>query len=93
MRVVFYLDDILILADSRQEATSHCSRLRSLLDNLGFTLNLKKSELIPAQSFVYLGLKWDSARMTVSLPEDKRADIRACAAALLTSKRLTSRNL
>ena len=93
MRVVFYLDDILILADSPQEATSHCSRLRSLLDRLGFTINLKKSELTPVQSFVYLGLRWDSVQMTVSLPKDKRADIRCCADNLLKTSHLTSRKL
>ena len=76
MRVVFYLDDMLIISDSHKEATSHCCRLRSLLDEFGFTLNVKKSELRRAKKFVYMGVQWDSEHMTVSLKENKRADIR-----------------
>jgi hypothetical protein len=56
MRVIFFLDDLLILT-------------RSLI-------NLKKSDLTPSQSFQHLGLLWNSAKMTVSLPPEKVSDLR-----------------
>ena len=75
LRVVFYLDDILILAHSAERASRDCLMLRDLLVSLGFTLNMKKSDLVPSQSFTYLGLAWDSGAMTVSFPPEKREDI------------------
>jgi hypothetical protein len=91
--VVFYLDDILILAQTPRLASSHCLKLKGLLERLGFSLNLKKSELTPVQSFTYLGLAWDSVNQTVALPPDKRADIQETASRILASKRVTSRTL
>jgi hypothetical protein len=93
MRVVFYLDDILLLADTHTGAVSQCHDLRRKLTRLGFRINLKKSEFTPMRRFTYLGLVWDTAQMAVALPEDKREDIRACAQSLLTSPRVTSRSL
>lgn len=57
VRVVFYLDDILILASTRSLARAHRQRTVNLLHNLRFSLNLEKSDLIPSQRFTYLGLQ------------------------------------
>ena len=75
MRVVFYLDDILLLADSYQAASAQCQSLRTQLVRLGFRLNLKKSEFVPKRRFTYLGLVWCSEDMSVALPDEKRKDI------------------
>ena len=93
IRVVFYLDDILILSKSYPDSANHCARLKGLLNRLGFNLNLRKSELVPKQSFVYLGLAWDSVAMTVSLPPDKVSDLRDSARQILNSRSLTTRSL
>jgi hypothetical protein len=93
MRVVFYLDDILLLAGSHQLASTHCLALKKQLILLGFRLNLKKSELIPQRRFTYLGLVWDSQEMCVALPQDKVDHIRSSAHKLLKSPRVTSRSL
>jgi hypothetical protein len=77
MRVVFYLDDILLLADSKHLAVTHCLALKKQLILLGFRLNLKKSEFTPQRRFTYLGLVWDSSEMCVALPSDKKTEIRA----------------
>jgi hypothetical protein len=75
MRVVFYLEDILIMGTYPIEvATPHCSMLKSMLLWLDCRLNLRKSDLTPRQSFGYLGLVWDSVAMTVSFPQDKVLD-------------------
>jgi len=42
-----------------------------LLENLGFTINQKKSVLIPAKAMMFLGMIVDSSSMTVFLPEEK----------------------
>ena len=91
MRVVFYLDDILLLADSRQIAASQCRTLKNELELLGFRINLTKSEFTPKTRFTYLGLVWDSVKMSVVLPQEKRLDLRRSAQSLLNSKRVTSR--
>ena len=57
VRVVFYLDDILILASNRSLARAHRQRTVNLLHSLRFSLNLEKSDLIPSQRFTYLGLQ------------------------------------
>ena len=93
MRVIFYLDDILLLADTYKRACEQCQALKAQLIRLGFRLNLKKSEFIPQTKFTYLGLSWDTTRMVVALPEEKRHDIQDYARSLLSSRRVTSRAL
>ena len=54
IQTVFYLDDVLVLADSESGATDGALRTVSLLQNVGFSLNWVKSNLAPA---VFNGLK------------------------------------
>ena len=75
IRVVFYLDDILILARTKQELLTNAKVLIKWVNRLGFHLNMKKSNLNPSQSFQYLGLNWSTVPLSVRLPLDKRQDI------------------
>ena len=93
MRVIFYLDDILLLASCHQVASRQTFLLKRKLMELGFTINLKKSELVPSNHFTYLGLDWDTTSMSVSLPEDKSSELRAAALRLLSSNNPTSRSI
>ena len=45
IRLIIYLDDLLILADSEQSARLHLATAMNLLETLGFIINLKKSVL------------------------------------------------
>ena len=47
IRLIIYLDDLLILADSEQTAPLHLATSLSLLENLGFVINQKESVLSP----------------------------------------------
>ena len=60
-----YLDNWLILADSRSKRAGHTSSLLSLLRLLSFLPNIEKSELNPTQPFVYRGMSFDTVPMTV----------------------------
>ena len=55
IRLHQYLDDWLIRAPSKEECHSQTQALLSLVKDLGFVVNLKKSELRPSQRFDFLG--------------------------------------
>ena len=55
IKITFYLDDILICADTAPKVLSHLSDAISLLCDLGFSINYSKSSLIPSQTLVHLG--------------------------------------
>ena len=49
IRIIIYIDDMLILADSKEEASKHLEVLVFLLEALGFIINQEKSLLSPVQ--------------------------------------------
>ena len=69
IRLVVYLDDILVLSDTQSGAARDTKRLQAILEEMGFSINLKKSQLIPAQSRIFLGFIIDSIKMVISLQE------------------------
>ena len=71
MRLVLYLDDMLILAQTREMTRECLATVLELLLSLGFIINLKKSVLNPTQKIEFLGFQIDSQRMTISLPQQK----------------------
>ena len=88
VRLVFYLDDVLVLARSEEEGRRHTALLLDWFDSLGLTINMEKSELTPAQLRTFLGVLIDSLRMQFRLPQHKLdACIAAASAALAKAKR------
>nr|CAH7719004.1 unnamed protein product [Callosobruchus chinensis] len=69
--LVFYLDDILLIADSKLECEKNVKITIDLLENLGFIINKNKSMLKPRQTITFLGFSFNSVNMTISLPEEK----------------------
>ncbi|GAA6098881.1 uncharacterized protein LOC116675969, partial [Tachysurus ichikawai] len=67
IRILNYLDDWLILAQSERQAVRHRDVLLACMKVLGFRLNAGKSVLSPAQRTTFLGIIWDSARMQARL--------------------------
>ena len=55
IRLHQYLDDWLIRALSKQTYTDQTQKLLKLVKDLGFIVNLKKSDLTPSQRFDFLG--------------------------------------
>ena len=69
MRVLFYLNDLLLLTRSREEAALQTARLVSHLASLGFTINWKKSSPLPSQLVIYLGVELNSVSMRARLSQ------------------------
>ncbi|XDV36609.1 hypothetical protein PO909_006355 [Leuciscus waleckii] len=67
IRVLNYLDDWLILAQSEQLAVRHRDVVLSHIKRFGLWLNAKKSVLLPAQRTPFLGVLWDSTIMQARL--------------------------
>lgn len=68
VRLVIYLDDILIINDSRNGAFADLGLVMDLLQSLGLILNFEKSILDPTQSIEFLGLLVNSLRLSFALP-------------------------
>jgi hypothetical protein len=60
IRLIIYLDDILIIASSVETLNLHKKIAIDLLESLGFLINYKKSNLIPSQQIVFLGMLVDA---------------------------------
>ncbi len=75
MRILNYLDDWLILAQSRDTLLSHIDSLLIHLESLGLCVNRRKSILAPSQSILYLGVCMDSLEMRARLSRERVAAI------------------
>ncbi len=68
IRILNYIDDWLILAQSEQVAVRHRDVVLAHMRDLGLRLNAKKSVLPPVQKrTTYLGVVWDSTTMQARL--------------------------
>ena len=72
IRLVIYLDDILICNQSRAGCHRDTQILVDVLRSLGFLLNAKKCATVPAQRREFLGLICDSTNMIFRVPPKKR---------------------
>lgn len=70
-RVIMYIDDILILADTKEECERSVSEVASLLSELGARINEGKSSRTPVQRIDYLGFTLDSTSMKIYVPPKK----------------------
>ena len=93
MRLVVYIDDILLMAESREKARDQASGLIYLFQCLGFTINKEKTVIEPTQSLEFLGFSLDTTTMELSLPAEKLKKIRAESRKLLGEERVTARAL
>jgi len=74
-RVIMYLDDMLLMAQSKDELEEQLEQIQILLEGLGFVINRKKSHLHPTQSIQFLGFLVNSEEMSVKLTEERVAEI------------------
>jgi hypothetical protein len=79
VRVLNYLDDWLVLAQSRGELIAHRDLILGHLKCLGLTINVSKSKLSPCQSVIFLGIVLDSVSMRARLTPERALSVRALA--------------
>jgi hypothetical protein len=74
--VVQFLVDLLFLNADPDLLRVQAGKIVTFLQNLGWTINMKKSRLEPAQRFVFLGFEWDTRTMTVKVESEKNKKLR-----------------
>ena len=83
VRLIIYIDDILVIGKTPDEVRNHVEALIALLEGLGFIVNMEKSVLTPFQQIELLGLLLNTPSMSLTLPGHKIRTIRGEAAQLL----------
>ncbi len=78
VRILNYLDDRLILAQSREQLGDHRDLVLRHLSQLGLRVNWEKSKLSPVQRISFLGVELDSVSMTARLTEERAQAVLNC---------------
>ncbi len=78
VRILNYLDDWLILAQSREQLGDHRDLVLRHLSQLGLGVNWEKSKLSPVQRISFLGVELDSVSMTARLTEERAQAVLNC---------------
>jgi hypothetical protein len=71
IRCCVYMDDLLIIASSKEESNRMTQLAAQLITQAGFLINQEKSETIPTQTIRFLGVEIDTRTMIVRIPDDK----------------------
>lgn len=93
IRLIIFLDDMLIMARDRQTVMKHRDTVLYCLQAVGLVINQAKSQLIPVQVIEFLGFSINSIRMMFYLPQDKVTDIQQLCRQVLTQTQVTVRFL
>ena len=67
-RVIIFIDDLILIASSYDECLQQLEVLKQTLRELGFTVNVEKSQLVPVNEILYLGFIINSIAMRLRLP-------------------------
>ncbi len=87
VRILNYLDDWLILAQSRRQLFAHRDLVIKHLSLLGLRVNWEKSKLVPTQRISFLGMKFDSVNQTARLTQERAQSALTIASAWAPSTR------
>ena len=88
-----YIDDFLFQAITVDLCLLHTHIAIIIFHCLGFEVNFSKSSLDPSQQILHLGFGWDSAEMTISLPQKKVDEMVKLAATFLDRGECLAREL
>ncbi len=78
MRILNYLDDWLLLAQSQDQLCEHRDLVLSHLSQLGLRVNWEKSKLSPMQRISFLGMELDSVNQTARLTQEHAQSVLNC---------------
>lgn len=68
--LMFYLDHILIIGETIEKCRNSLERTKHVLSSLGFLINFEKSNVTPSQELKYLGFIFNTAKLTVNVPQE-----------------------
>ena len=88
-----YIDDTYLKGSTFHDCEINVSSTVKLFTDLGLTLNMAKSVLIPSQSITFLGFVLNSAQMTVSPTPSKAMKVESKAVELLHNQSPTIRTV
>ncbi|KAA6378517.1 MAG: putative Transposon Ty3-G Gag-Pol polyprotein, partial [Streblomastix strix] len=71
IRIINYVDDILLLHQNKEYLKNMTQRVVDTLKYFGFTMNMEKSEIEPNQTVIFLGWEWNLANATVKTKPKK----------------------
>ena len=93
IRMIIYLDDILILAQSISQCIKDAQFVIDTLVKLGFFIKRKKCVFTPSQHFFFLGYLWDTKAMLCTLPQEKLENIQSLGKQVLAKCRTSVKEL
>ena len=93
IRCSYYIDDSLNMDNNREICACNTMTIVKTLESLGFTINRKKSVLVPVQRIIFFGFLIDSVQFCVFLTDEKISKIYNSAKALLRRKVIVVRQL
>ncbi len=76
--ILKYLDDWLILAQSRRQLSAHRDLVLKHLSLLGLRVNWEKSKLVPTQRISFLSMEFDSVNQTACLTQERAQSVLNC---------------
>ena len=91
--VLIYLDDLLIIAPSKEICLAHMEKALSILESFGWLINQEKSRRQPAQVFEWLGVHLNLKTHTVCSTESNMDELRQQLTSIIQSKFCTKRKL
>ncbi|XP_041469922.1 uncharacterized protein LOC121419534 [Lytechinus variegatus] len=91
--IISYIDDTLIIGDSKERVVQAVCDTKEILSRLGFVIHPEKSRFEPSQQLTFLGFDIKSDTMTVRPTERKVTEIREFALKLLRKSIVTIRQL
>ena len=89
IRIIIYLDDILVLASTFGKCLKDAQFVVDTLVRLGFYIKVEKCVFTPSQKFFFLGYLWDTLTMQAILPPEKLENIKTLCTSAMSSARVT----
>ena len=92
LSIIVYLDDFLIIGETKEECQKAFSALLHLLQDLGFQISWRKV-IGPTQKLVFLGVEPDTLRCEMALPTGKLTEIHPLVSRSRTRRRASKKQL
>lgn len=88
-----YLDDWLVHSQKQETCLQNTSIVLQRAQQLGFYVNIEKSDLVPSQDFIYLGMKFDTVAYVVKPAPARIEKLLATLSRLLNKETVSAREI